>query len=54
MDSYAQLSKGDLKHSAAVVAAFVYNTAQRNEKLPGKPLPNANPSGRSYKNPCLI
>jgi hypothetical protein len=30
-----------LKHSAAVVAAFVYNAAMRNEKLPRKELPKA-------------
>ena len=43
MDSYAQLSKGDLKHSAAVVAAFVCKGAERNEKLPAKPLPKSKP-----------
>ena len=48
MDSYDHLIEADLKHSAAVVAAFVYNAAQRNEKLPRKPLPKANPAGRGF------
>jgi hypothetical protein len=41
MDSYDHLIEADLKHSAAVVAAFVYNAAMRNEKLPRKELPKA-------------
>ena len=48
MDSYDHLIEADLKHSAAVVAAFVYNAAQRNEKLPRKPLPKANPAARGF------
>ena len=39
MDSYDHLISGDLKQMAAIVAAFVYNAAQRNDKLPRKPLP---------------
>ncbi|MGE5518634.1 MAG: M28 family metallopeptidase [Candidatus Dadabacteria bacterium] len=39
MDTYDHLSADDLKEAAAVVASFVYNTAQRDEKLPRKPLP---------------
>ena len=39
MDTYDHLVPADLKEAAAVVAAFVYNTAQRDEKLPRKPLP---------------
>lgn len=41
MDSYDHLIEADLKHSAAVVAAFVYNAAMRDEKLPRKELPKA-------------
>lgn len=48
MDSYDHLIEADLKHSAAVVAAFVYNAAQRDEKLPRKTLPKANPAGRGF------
>lgn len=39
MDSYDHLLPDDLRQMAAIVAAFVYNTAQREEKLPRKPLP---------------
>ncbi len=48
MDSYDHLIEADLKHSAVVVAAFVYNAAQRHEKLPRKALPKANPAGRGF------
>ncbi len=37
MDVYEHLSEDDLKQIATVVAAFAYNTAQREEKLPRKP-----------------
>lgn len=36
MDSYDHLQPNDLKQAAIVVASFVYNAAQRNEKLPRK------------------
>jgi hypothetical protein len=39
MDNYDHLSIDDLKQAAAIVAAFVYNTAMRNDLLPRKPLP---------------
>ncbi|MEP6846930.1 MAG: M20/M25/M40 family metallo-hydrolase, partial [Panacibacter sp.] len=39
MDSYDHLIADDLKQMSAVVAAFVYDAAQRNEKIPHKPLP---------------
>ncbi|MGE5106298.1 MAG: M20/M25/M40 family metallo-hydrolase [Sphingobacteriales bacterium] len=39
MDSYDHLIADDLKQIATVVAAFVYNTSQRDEKLPRKDLP---------------
>lgn len=37
MDTYERLSMADLKHNAVVTAAFVYNAAMRDQKLPGKP-----------------
>jgi Zn-dependent M28 family amino/carboxypeptidase len=43
MDSYDHLIPADLKQIATIVAAFVYNTAQRDEKLPRKELPAARP-----------
>ena len=39
MDSYDHLIPGDLKQAATIIAAFVYNAAQRDEKLPRKSLP---------------
>ncbi|MGC4037426.1 MAG: M20/M25/M40 family metallo-hydrolase [Chitinophagaceae bacterium] len=39
MDTYDHLSIDDLKQAAIIVAAFVYNTAMRDEMLPRKPLP---------------
>lgn len=41
MDNYDHLSIEDLKQAAVIVAAFVYNTAMRDEMLPRKPLPKA-------------
>jgi carboxypeptidase Q len=39
MDNYDHLLPNDLKQAATIIAAFVYNTAMRTEKLPRKPLP---------------
>lgn len=39
MDDYDHLQMNDLKQAATILAAFVYNTAMRDEKLPRKPLP---------------
>jgi Zn-dependent M28 family amino/carboxypeptidase len=36
MDGYDHLQPDDLKQAATIVAAFVYNAAQRDEKLPRK------------------
>jgi len=41
MDTYDHLVPADLQQAAMVVAAFVYNTAMRDEKLPRKELPTA-------------
>jgi hypothetical protein len=46
MDSYEHLREDDLKQIATIVAAFVYTTAQRDDKLPRKPLPAPRPAGR--------
>jgi Zn-dependent M28 family amino/carboxypeptidase len=40
MDTYDHLSIEDLQQAAVIVAAFVYNTAMRNDMLPRKPLPS--------------
>jgi Zn-dependent M28 family amino/carboxypeptidase len=39
MDGYDHLSADDLKQAATIIAAFVYNTAQREQKLPRKAIP---------------
>lgn len=39
MDNYDHLFIDDLKQAAAIVAAFVYNAAMRDEMIPRKPLP---------------
>jgi hypothetical protein len=39
MDNFDHLLPDDLKQAATILAAFVYNTAMRQEMLPRKPLP---------------
>jgi carboxypeptidase Q len=39
MDNYDHLLPDDLAQAATILAAFVYNTAQRDAKMPRKPLP---------------
>ena len=41
MDTYDHLVPDDLKQSAVIIATFVYNTAQRDEKMPRKEMPAA-------------
>ena len=45
MDVYDHLLPDDLKQIATIVAAFAYQAAQRDEKLPRKTLPRARPAG---------
>ena len=45
MDVYDHLLEDDLKQIATIVAAFVYNAAQRDAKLPRKELPKPRPAG---------
>ena len=44
MDAYDRAQPGDLMQAAAIVASFVYHTANREEKLPRKPLPDPLPA----------
>jgi hypothetical protein len=46
MDVYDHIQPGDLMQAAAIMASFVYNTATREEMLPRKPLPKAQPAPR--------
>ncbi|MCO6498700.1 MAG: M20/M25/M40 family metallo-hydrolase [Chitinophagaceae bacterium] len=41
MDSYDHLVADDLKQAATIVAAFVYNAAMRDQKIPRKEMPQA-------------
>jgi hypothetical protein len=39
MDVYDRVQPGDLMQASAIIASFVYHTANRDEPLPRKPLP---------------
>jgi hypothetical protein len=43
MDVYERIQANDMMRNAVIVASFVYNAANRDEKLPRKPLPKAQP-----------
>jgi len=43
MDVYERIQEPDMKQMAVIVASFVYLTANRDEMLPRKPLPKAQP-----------
>jgi len=45
MDTYDHLVPDDLKQAATIVASFVYNTAQRDQKLPRKEMPKPQAQG---------
>jgi carboxypeptidase Q len=47
MDVYDHVSEADLRQAATIVAAFVYNTANRPDMLPRKPLTKAKPKPAS-------
>lgn len=46
MDTYDHLSEDDLKQAAVIVAAFVYNAAMRDQKIPRKELPQPRPAAQ--------
>jgi carboxypeptidase Q len=46
MDSYDHLVPEDLKQASVILASFVYNTANRSEKLPRKELPKPRTEGQ--------
>src|SRR5207245_9712632 len=47
MDVYDRIQPDDMMHNAVIVASFVYDAANREDKLPRKPLPKPQaPSGR--------
>jgi hypothetical protein len=45
MDVYERIQEEDMKKNAVIVAAFVYHAANRDEKLPRKPLPRPQGGG---------
>jgi carboxypeptidase Q len=46
MDTYERIQEEDMRKNAVIVAAFAYLTANRDDKLPRKPLPAAGGRGR--------
>ena len=48
MDTYDHLVAEDLKQAATIIASFVYNTAQRDQKLPRKAMPQAQAPARPF------
>jgi hypothetical protein len=46
MDVYDRIQAGDLMQASTIIADFVYNTANRPEMLPRKPLPEPRPERR--------
>ena len=44
MDVYERIQANDMMRNAVIVASFVMNTANRDEKLPRKPLPKPTPA----------
>jgi len=48
MDSYDRVSANDLMQASVIMASFVFNTAQRDKRMPRKPLPKVDPSPTSY------
>ena len=47
MDTYERIQPNDMMRNAVIVASFVLNTANRDEKLPRKPLPKPDAAGTS-------
>jgi hypothetical protein len=43
MDVYERIQRDDMMRNAVIVASFVYHAANRDEKLPRKPLPKPQP-----------
>lgn len=44
MDTYERIQASDMMQNAAIVASFAYHAANREQKLPRKPLPSAQPA----------
>jgi carboxypeptidase Q len=46
MDVYDYVPKADMMQASAIMAAFLYHAANREEMLPRKPLPKPQPERR--------
>ena len=46
MDLYDRVQPGDMMQCAAIMAAFVYNTAMRPQMMPRVPMPKALPADK--------
>lgn len=51
MDTYERLVMSDLRQNAVITAAFAYNAAMRDAKLPGKPVMKPRTNVQSTQNP---
>jgi hypothetical protein len=51
MDVYERIQATDMMNNAVIVASFAYQAANRDEKLPRKPLPKPQPAQRSTTTP---
>jgi carboxypeptidase Q len=49
MDVYERIQPNDMMNNAVIVASFVYDAANRDEKLPRKPLPKPAPRATSQQ-----
>ena len=51
MDGYERIQPNDMMRNAVIVASFAMSTANRDDRLPRKPLPTPQPAGRGASQP---
>jgi carboxypeptidase Q len=51
MDGYERIQPNDMMRNAVIVASFAMSTANRDDRLPRKPLPTPQPAGRGGSQP---
>jgi hypothetical protein len=47
MDVYERIQAPDMMNNAVIVTSFAYHAANRDDKLPRKPLPKPQPTQRT-------
>jgi hypothetical protein len=52
MDVYERVQRDDMMRNAVIVASFVYHAANRDDKLPRKPLPKPQPPREEHDIVC--